>query len=126
MPRHNTDAVRTALLEFIEGYTAQHGFPPTGAEMGAATGRTKQAISGHLLALEIEGRLKRGPGPRTVRVVKREEDMATAQPEQSDDGLDQKVLDRLMELAPSAPRDVAERNAAKVAAAMRRQGGTLT
>ena len=50
--------------------------------------------------------------------------MSSTEPE-PDDGLEKKVFDRLMALAPSAPRDVAERNAAKVAAAMRRQGGTL-
>ena len=59
------------VLEFIQSYTARHGYPPTYREIGAACGISSTSqVSSLLEKLEGEGRLdKKSRSARTVRVL---------------------------------------------------------
>lgn len=58
-----------ALLA-IAAYIEEHGWPPSLAEIGAAIGlRSRARVLDHLLDLEAEGMIRRGPGPRMLRLT---------------------------------------------------------
>lgn len=61
------------VLEFVENYGRQHGFPPTLREIGRGIGlRNVNAVRGHLTALERKGYLTRVPDrARSVKLVER-------------------------------------------------------
>lgn len=53
------DARREAILRFVESYSQEHGWAPTGAEIAIAIGVSATAVSKHLRRLEQEGRINR-------------------------------------------------------------------
>lgn len=59
------------VLEFIEGYTAAKGYPPSYREIGAALGVVKSCAYYHCTKLVRMGKLSRARGKvRTLKVVK--------------------------------------------------------
>lgn len=51
------------ILDCIRRYTAEHGYPPTVREIGAAVGlASPNTVHGHLGRLERKGLLRREPG----------------------------------------------------------------
>lgn len=64
---------RKQILDFIETYSAEHGWAPSGAEIAAAIGVSATAVSKHVRRLEKEGRLVRsGRLARGLAVVKKD------------------------------------------------------
>jgi len=59
------------VLEHVESYSSQNGFPPTLREIGKAVGLSNvNAVLGHLTALEKKGYLSRTPDTaRSIRVL---------------------------------------------------------
>lgn len=60
-----------AILEFMQRYLAEHGFPPTLREIGESQGLTNvSAVRGHLAALEKKGYIVKQPDKaRSIRLV---------------------------------------------------------
>jgi SOS-response transcriptional repressor LexA len=64
------EARRSEILKFIETYSREHGWAPSGAEIAAAIGVSATAVSKHIRRLEAEGRLVRaGRLARGLHVV---------------------------------------------------------
>jgi repressor LexA len=60
---------RQAVYEFVQGYIAEHGYPPTVREIGEAVGLSSSGtVQWHLDVLRQQ-RLLEGSG-RTLRLVK--------------------------------------------------------
>ena len=59
------------IFEFVRGYAAKHGYPPTVREIGKAVGLTSSStVHAHLANLEKIGLLKRDPTkPRAIEVL---------------------------------------------------------
>ncbi len=74
MPRRLTKeltARQRELLEFIERFTAEEGYPPTIVEMGRAMGiRSKNGVNDHLIALQRKGYITRSSRARSIRVLR--------------------------------------------------------
>ena len=67
------EARRREILAFIEKYSGEHGWAPSGAEIAAAIGVSATAVSKHVRRLEKEGRLIRsGRLARGLAVVKQD------------------------------------------------------
>jgi biotin operon repressor len=67
------EARRREILVFIEKYSAEHGWAPSGAEIAAAIGVSATAVSKHIRRLEEEGRLVRsGRLARGLHIVKKD------------------------------------------------------
>jgi SOS-response transcriptional repressor LexA len=67
------EARRREILSFIEKYSAENGWAPSGAEIAAAIGVSATAVSKHIRRLEEEGRLVRsGRLARGLHVVKKD------------------------------------------------------
>ena len=65
------DATQRAILDFIVDSVKANGYPPSIREIGAHIGMSSSASPlMHLVALENEGYIRRGPGPRMITVVK--------------------------------------------------------
>lgn len=62
---------RQAILDFIQGYVATHGYAPSVREIGAAVGLSSvSSVHAQLDALERAGRIARRRGsPRALRVI---------------------------------------------------------
>ena len=60
-----------AILDFVQRYLADQGFPPTLREIGEAVGLTNvSAVRGHVAALEKKGYLVKNPDKaRSIRLV---------------------------------------------------------
>jgi repressor LexA len=64
---------RREILAFIESYSTEHGWAPSGAEIAQAIGVSATAVSKHVRRLEKEGRLVRsGRLARGLAIVKPE------------------------------------------------------
>lgn len=50
------------VLAIIRSHLATHGYPPATREIAQKLGVTDTAASGHLLAIERKGLLRRAPG----------------------------------------------------------------
>lgn len=61
--------MRERILDFIESYRAERGYPPTWKEIGDGVGLSSTATVHHyLLALRAEGRVDwTSDSPRTLR-----------------------------------------------------------
>ena len=59
------------IFDFIRGYSARHGYPPTVRDIGKAIGLTSSStVHAHLANLEKVGLLKRDPAkPRAIEVL---------------------------------------------------------
>jgi repressor LexA len=59
------------IFEFIRGYSAKHGYPPTVRDIGRAIGLTSSStVHAHLANLEKIGLLRRDPSkPRAIEVL---------------------------------------------------------
>jgi repressor LexA len=58
-------------LEAIARLWRQRGYPPTLEEIGRVLGiRTRAGVYGHVLALEKKGYVQRGPGRRSLKVLR--------------------------------------------------------
>ena len=59
------------IFEFIKGYSASHGYPPTVRDIGKAIGLTSSStVHAHLANLEKVGLLRRDPSkPRAIEVL---------------------------------------------------------
>ena len=59
------------IFEFIKGYSAKHGYPPTVRDIGKAIGLTSSStVHAHLANLEKIGLLRRDPTkPRAIEVL---------------------------------------------------------
>jgi hypothetical protein len=70
LPRPTTER-QQAILEFMQRYLAEHGFPPTLREIGESQGLTNvSAVRGHLAALEKKGYIVKQPDKaRSIRLV---------------------------------------------------------
>jgi biotin operon repressor len=67
------EARRREILAFIEKYSAEHGWAPSGAEIASAIGVSATAVSKHIRRLEEEGRLVRsGRLARGLHIVKKD------------------------------------------------------
>lgn len=71
--RSDVVEIRDRIVQSIKEFTAEHGYPPTQRELEALVGRSKVRLQNHVYALEQEGRIKRGAGPRTITVVEQQE-----------------------------------------------------
>jgi repressor LexA len=62
-----------AILEFLQEYVDQHGYPPTVREIGEAVGlRSPSTVHAHLAHLERAGLLRRDPTkPRAIELTDR-------------------------------------------------------
>lgn len=62
---------QSAILAFVREFSAQHGYPPTVREIGAAIGSQSPATTQRYLGkLERAGRIHRTPGiSRGLRIV---------------------------------------------------------
>jgi len=59
------------LLEFVEQFITEEGYPPTVAEIGGAMGiRSKNGVNEHLLALQRKGYLTRSSRARSIRLIR--------------------------------------------------------
>jgi repressor LexA len=59
------------IFDFIKGYSAKHGYPPTVRDIGKAIGLTSSStVHAHLANLEKVGLLRRDPSkPRAIEVL---------------------------------------------------------
>jgi len=58
------------LLQFVERFIVEEGYPPTLAEIGRAMGiRSKNGVNDHLLALQKKGYLTRSSRARSIRLL---------------------------------------------------------
>src|SRR3989440_12799941 len=59
------------IFDFIRGYSAKHGYPPTVRDIGKAIGLTSSStVHAHLSNLEKVGLLRRDPTkPRAIEVL---------------------------------------------------------
>lgn len=59
------------VLAFLRDFTAEHGYPPSMAEVGAAVGLTStSSVARQLGVLETRGYIKRDPGkPRAITIL---------------------------------------------------------
>lgn len=65
-----TDYTADRVLQAIRDHIAEVGWPPSVAEIGGRAGLlSKSSVHHHLVTLEREGRIERGPCPRQIRVV---------------------------------------------------------
>lgn len=62
-------ARREQILEFIRSYLAEHGYPPSRAEIGDEIGVSGTQISKHLRMLQEQGMVRLGSGNRTIALV---------------------------------------------------------
>ena len=75
MNTHNKAAIeegirkREQVVAFIDGFIAEHGYPPTIDEIAADLGVIHKSAAKHVNKLIEQGRLTKGPGPRTLRIV---------------------------------------------------------
>lgn len=70
MKHEFTVELEDRILAFIAAYTAEHGYPPSLADIGAHIGRQKSVVFVHVSRLIADGRLVRTPGiARGLRVV---------------------------------------------------------
>jgi len=59
------------LIEFVERFIGEEGYPPTVAEIGRAMGiRSKNGVNDHLLALQRKGYLTRSSRARSIRLIR--------------------------------------------------------
>ncbi len=66
-------AMREHILQFLESYTAEHGFAPSVREIAAATGlKSTASVQYHLNRLQEEGRIHHGGGKRTLSLPVRQ------------------------------------------------------
>ena len=72
-----------AILEFLQEYVDQHGYPPTVREIGEAVGlRSPSTVHAHLAHLERAGLLRRDPTkPRAIELTDRRRHEQTQGPE---------------------------------------------
>jgi repressor LexA len=72
-----------AILEFLQEYVDQHGYPPTVREIGEAVGlRSPSTVHAHLAQLERAGLLRRDPTkPRAIELTDRHRPEQTQEPE---------------------------------------------
>jgi repressor LexA len=72
-----------AILEFLQEYVDQHGYPPTVREIGEAVGlRSPSTVHAHLAQLERAGLLRRDPTkPRAIELTDRRRHEQTQGPE---------------------------------------------
>ena len=72
-----------AILEFLQEYVDQHGYPPTVREIGEAVGlRSPSTVHAHLAHLERAGLLRRDPTkPRAIELTDRRRHEQTQEPE---------------------------------------------
>jgi repressor LexA len=72
-----------AILEFLQEYVDQHGYPPTVREIGEAVGlRSPSTVHAHLAQLERAGLLRRDPTkPRAIELTDRRRHEHTQEPE---------------------------------------------
>lgn len=70
-PRPDDAPIQERIVRFIVGYVAEHQYPPSVREIGAAVGLTSSStVHHHLRALRAAGRLSVQPNqPRTLRVL---------------------------------------------------------
>ena len=62
------------VLEFVRAYIAREGWSPTIREIAKGIGLSSpQPVHRHLRALEREGLIERGLGPRQIRLVRGKE-----------------------------------------------------
>ena len=59
------------ICKYISAFTAEHGYPPTQREIGAAVGISSTShVHYHLQKLRLAGRITYEPGKmRTIRVL---------------------------------------------------------
>lgn len=65
---------RNRIVEFIQAYVKQYQTAPSVAEIGAGVGIAEDNARKHIQKLIAEGRLEKGPGYRSLRVVRRDSD----------------------------------------------------
>ncbi len=71
-PRRTSSALterQQAALQALRRFQAEHGYPPTRAELGELLGVRPQTADFHLRALERKGFLRRRPGARGLHFV---------------------------------------------------------
>lgn len=57
------------ILQFMQGYIQDNGFPPSIREIGKAVGiKSLRGVTVHLDALKKKGYIERGTQPRTIRI----------------------------------------------------------
>lgn len=62
--------MRVKILRFILGYQNSTGFTPSVREIGAAVGlKSTSAVAAQLAGMEGEGMIRRGKGPRMIKVL---------------------------------------------------------
>ncbi len=73
MERRPLTSRQREILDFMESFTREHGYPPTVREICAATGlRSPRSVSQHLQALERKGYIARGRDKsRAIRFLHR-------------------------------------------------------
>ena len=70
MPKEKITKRQQQAFEFICGFTAEHGYPPSVREIGSAIGLSSPStVHSHLHKLEEAGYIKRDPNkPRTIEI----------------------------------------------------------
>ena len=74
MARGRLGRRQTEIYDFIRTYTGEHGYPPSGREIGAAVGlASPSTVHMHLKVLEENGLIKRdSKKPRTIEVMRQD------------------------------------------------------
>lgn len=82
MARDKISKRQMQAYEFICSYTAEHGYPPSVREIGAAIGLSSPStVHSHLHKLEDAGYIKRDPNkPRTIEIYGPLRDTAAREP----------------------------------------------
>lgn len=60
---------REAIIDAIETYLDEHGYPPTKVELAHILGMSDQTVGRHIKALVEDGRLIDDGGPRALRLA---------------------------------------------------------
>lgn len=64
-----SEETRTKILDMIERFTEEHGYPPTKHEIADDLGIAYNTARRHIAVLIADGRLEEGDGPRTLRIA---------------------------------------------------------
>ena len=80
MARGKLGKRQLAIYDFIRTYSAEHGYPPSVREIGAAVGlASPSTVHMHLKVLEEQGLIRRdSKKPRTIEVVSKQDEAAHA------------------------------------------------
>src|SRR5690348_8392154 len=60
---------RDQVLEAVTNYINEHQISPSMAEIAETTGQSETAVARHVRTLVAQGRLLRGHGHRTIRLI---------------------------------------------------------